>query len=222
VLPEDTRTRSNKTKIMQDSDRKTRQNLKRKISNGMRLNISDNRDNNDDDRDNVDYNELIEDADATYDQNVMKYNLDNTGIFNSIPFRNNIPAYLYCHVNHLLNRHSKTNLGISYPSSTIHNPTSSDNHLDTDSDDAGMDNQKSFDLSEGIFHVVILTHHQLLEPFNVLGNLRPGSILLYDVDVSVVRDIEIYHSMCPSQELKVYLFIYGKIIHICVFLILYL
>lgn len=63
---------------------------------------------------------------------------------------------------------------------------------------------------ELIVHVT--THHQLRESWSLLRDVQPASIVLYDADVRIIRQIEAYQSsMAVTQPpVRVYFLAYGK------------
>lgn len=63
---------------------------------------------------------------------------------------------------------------------------------------------------ELIVHVT--THHQLRESWSLLRDVQPATIVLYDADVRIIRQIEAYQSsMAVTQPpVRVYFLAYGK------------
>lgn len=63
---------------------------------------------------------------------------------------------------------------------------------------------------ELIVHVT--THHQLRESWSLLRDVQPASIVLYDADVRIIRQIEAYQSsmVVTQPPVRVYFLAYGK------------
>lgn len=82
---------------------------------------------------------------------------------------------------------------------------------DEDSDDDARDEEQIV-LEASAFHVIVVAHSDAASPqTDLLDEVKPGFIVLYDADMSVVRSIEVHNSQNPSriQPLKVYLLMYG-------------
>jgi len=93
------------------------------------------------------------------------------------------------------------------------NSDSSDESDEADDDDDVDDEQVVLDASA--FHVIVVAHTETAAPqTDLLDEVRPGFIVLYDADMGVVRSIEVYNAQHNSrvQPLKVYLLMYGKLI----------
>ena len=56
--------------------------------------------------------------------------------------------------------------------------------------------------------ITIKTHSQVKEDYTWLSSLQPSTIILYDADVEVIRNIEAYQSTIPTQQLKLYFLVY--------------
>jgi len=58
-------------------------------------------------------------------------------------------------------------------------------------------------------HLIVISHTQFLEKFNLLNDMKPDYIVLYDPDVTVVRTIETYQADNNTKgKLKVYFMLY--------------
>lgn len=60
--------------------------------------------------------------------------------------------------------------------------------------------------------VLVMTHTEARENLNYMHDCRPAYVVLYDLDVSLIRSIETYQSMLPASTapVKVYCIMYGK------------
>lgn len=67
------------------------------------------------------------------------------------------------------------------------------------------------DISDELI-VHVTTHHQLRESWSLLRDVQPATIVLYDADVRIIRQIEAYQSsMAVTQPpVRVYFLAYGK------------
>lgn len=60
--------------------------------------------------------------------------------------------------------------------------------------------------------VLVMTHSEARENFSCMQDCRPAYVVLYDLDVTLIRTLETYQSMQPAEvtPVKVYCIMYGK------------
>ena len=58
-------------------------------------------------------------------------------------------------------------------------------------------------------NVTVMTQMRALELFDILSDVKPAYVILYDPDVTLVRNIEIYQSKNEGERVKVYFLLYS-------------
>ena len=105
----------------------------------------------------------------------------------------------------------------SYKSDDNDDSNDSDSDASDDSNNDEDDDDDAQVLEASAFHVIVVAHTEAASPqTDLLDEVRPGFIVLYDADMGVVRSIEVFNAQHSSraQPLKVYLLMYGKFIFV--------
>ena len=76
-------------------------------------------------------------------------------------------------------------------------------------DDVEKETEFSWRLLDPNFHFAIYTHAQANAIFDVMEEVMPSYVVLYDPDITLLRNIEVYQANHPKEKLKVYFLIYG-------------
>lgn len=88
-----------------------------------------------------------------------------------------------------------------------------------DEEDEGEEEQLRLDLSSDSYYGVLKEPLTVIHPLNgctdphsltrVLHEVEPSFVVLYDAELSFVRQLEIYKANWPGKQLRVYFLIYG-------------
>lgn len=179
----------------------------------------------------IDVFRIMRDTEAKYDRTATEMYLGLSNIATSSSFTSSVTLHAHGHrerhKKYVIQNstkgqgHDKTQSKLKANSSShkdvIH--IDMDNKIemvdDSDDDDDEEDEEKDEDdqiiLVASAFHVIVVAHSESAAPqTNLLDEVRPGFIVMYDADMGVVRSIEVYNAQHSSriQPLKVYLLMY--------------